>query len=89
MLPDSILVRIPSTSSAPRRPTVETDVDPQAAAEAAVAESADDVSGEEIAEAMPEETIDLTDPSLTAGIPGELKAGDEVVYPGLNGAAKP
>jgi cytochrome c peroxidase len=50
--------------------TVETDVDPEAAAQAGLADRADDVSGEEISEVLPEETIQLGDPSLTSGIPG-------------------
>ena len=51
--------------------TVETDIDQNTVEGAAVAESADAVSGEEIAESLPEEAIDLVDPSLTAGIPGD------------------
>jgi cytochrome c peroxidase len=50
--------------------TVATDIDPEAVVETGVAETAADVSGEELGDAMPEEEIDITDPSLTAGIPG-------------------
>jgi cytochrome c peroxidase len=57
--------------------TVETDVDPEAVVETEVAETAADVSGEELGDEMPTEEIDITDPSLTAGIPatGEGSTG--------------
>jgi cytochrome c peroxidase len=50
--------------------TVETDIDPEAVVETEVAETAADVSGEELGDEMPQEEIDIDDPSLTAGIPG-------------------
>jgi hypothetical protein len=50
--------------------TVSTDV-PPAAADSKVGTAAADVTGEELTEVMPEEEIDITDPSLTAGIPGD------------------
>jgi cytochrome c peroxidase len=49
--------------------TVSTDVD--AAATSKIAETAAEVTGEKLADAMPEETVKLDDPSLTAGIPGD------------------
>ncbi len=54
--------------------TVETDVDPEAVAETEVAETAAEVSGEELADSIPEETVKLGDPSLTGGIPGDGSA---------------
>jgi cytochrome c peroxidase len=51
--------------------TVDTDVDAAAAPGTDAAASADEVTGEELAESQPAETIDLTDASLTVGIPGD------------------
>lgn len=55
--------------------TVDTDINPQAVAETEVAETAADVSGEELGDEMPAEEIDITDPSLTAGIPSTEDGG--------------
>lgn len=59
-----------SAANAAPAATVETDLAP-AAAEADIAAGSNDVSGEELGAAMAEETIDIMDPSLTAGIAGE------------------
>ena len=51
---------------------VDTDLEPEPGVEAAIeGEDAVDVNAAEIAQQMPEETVKLGDPALTAGIPGE------------------
>lgn len=60
-----------AATDAEAAPAATASADVDASAKGKLAETAAEATGEKLARAMPEETVKLDDPSLTAGIPGD------------------